>query len=298
MKGVRFAPSPTGRFHVGNLRTAWVSREWARALGEPWVVRFEDIDRPRVVMDAKAVQLADLSALGLVPDEVVTQSELGDRHWALFQQAAQSGQVYPCFCSRKEVREALEHAASAPHAPAAIYSGACRSTHAPSSSREPLAWRFREADPSGRDDFIVARAVLPATRESFAPAYHWACAIDDYDGRYRLLVRAQDLSIAAAPQRAIQRWMAGGAELRAPAIFHAALVVQDDGQRLEKRTRGVTLDEVGIEARELVALFQRSFDSALLESRLAPGDLIGERKSTLTLSELGITGSPSRDGKA
>jgi len=72
--GVRYAPSPTGRLHLGNLRTAWVSERWARSLSLPWVVRFEDIDRPRVISGSQEQQLADMRALGLKPDVVLVQS--------------------------------------------------------------------------------------------------------------------------------------------------------------------------------------------------------------------------------
>src|SRR4051794_30272327 len=120
---VRFAPSPTGAFHLGNLRTAWISRAWAKHLGLPWVVRFEDIDRPRVVYGAKEGQLSDMAALDLAPDEIVDQSARMDRHWELLQQAVAEGQVYPCHCSRKEILAGL---ASAPHGKEAIYDGRCR----------------------------------------------------------------------------------------------------------------------------------------------------------------------------
>src|SRR4051812_22191121 len=100
--GVRFAPSPTGRFHVGNLRTAWISWSLARQLGEPWVLRFEDIDQPRVQAGAEARQLADLAALGMEPDAKLVQSSFHARHRAVFDQAAAQGQLYACTCSRKD----------------------------------------------------------------------------------------------------------------------------------------------------------------------------------------------------
>src|SRR5271157_4598918 len=98
---IRFAPSPTGTFHLGNLRTAWISHEFARSLKLPWVVRFEDIDKPRVVPGAMQKQLEDLQFLNLIPDQVLIQSEFHSRHESLFRKAVDSGQVYPCTCSRK-----------------------------------------------------------------------------------------------------------------------------------------------------------------------------------------------------
>jgi glutamyl-tRNA synthetase len=305
---VRFAPSPTGRFHIGNLRTAWISHEWARAWGEPWVVRFEDIDAPRVMPGAREEQLADMRALGLVPDEIPVQSAAHARHWEVFVRAVREKRVYPCFCSRKDVREALEGAASAPHPVAgalpANYSGRCRGlTELPVPSEHglpSLAWRFAvEEDPTGRADIIVGRSSpalddrgLPAERASYAPAYHWACAIDDLDGGYRLLVRAADLAEVVPQHRAIMGWLARseGREPRFPAVFHTSLVTQNDGHRLEKRTRGVTLGELrdaGFSAERLIELFRRSWRQELI-GQWSPGRVFGEDRERMTLTELGI----------
>ena len=267
MRGVRFAPSPTGRFHIGNLRTAWVSHRLARTLGEPWVVRCEDIDTPRVVPGAREKQLEDLAALGLVPDEVVLQSGRHQRHRELFEKAASDSVIYPCSCSRREVQQALAQAASAPHDSVPAYNGACRGgLQRPAAADASLAWRFRGADPSGSGDFIVARST--SSREGFAPAYHWACAIDDFDGRYAWIVRASDLKEATPQQREIQRWLArdAGVPFAPPGVLHTALVVQDDGHRLEKRTRGVTLDEVlsRVPLPRLLAAFEASLEPVLL----------------------------------
>ncbi len=304
-RGVRYAPSPTGRFHVGNLRTAWVSVAWARHLGMPWVVRFEDIDQPRVLVGARDQQLADLRTLGLIPDIVLTQSAFRQRHWDLLLAAIQVGQVYPCDCSRKEVQSALNSIASAPHdGLAPVYSGSCRtnqsgscrtrqSTLVPS---ESLAWRFRMPHPSGHDDFIVARSNsnldvngIP-DEASFVPSYHWACAIDDFDGGYDLLVRSVDLFPAAHLQRSIQRWLGGvDSNFEPPAVFHTALVTQDDGHRLEKRTCGVTLPELekrGFTAEKILQIFSASFHTSLALSR---GDLMREQPEQLTLVDLGLS---------
>lgn len=294
--GVRFAPSPTGRFHVGNLRTAWVSERWARGLGEPWVVRFEDIDVPRVVAGARERQLADLAALGLVPDRVELQSAWRERHFELFGRAEREGVVYACTCSRKEVQDALAGIASAPHGESPIYSGHCRNLPLDHSRRPGaggVAWRFRSAvDESGTRDFIVARtATLIGDAASFVPAYHWACAIDDFDENHRLLVRAWDLAESTDIQREIQSWLAV-VERRPPifpAVFHTSLVTRNDGHRLEKRTEGVTLDELRAAGRapaEIVALFVGSFSDST--STLEPGRVFGEARRERTLAELGF----------
>ncbi len=294
--GVRFAPSPTGNFHVGNFRTAWISREAAKALGLPWVVRFEDIDGPRVVAGARERQLEELVALGLVPARVELQSERLDRHRSLFEAASADGAVYPCACSRREAQEALAAAASAPHGAEAVYSGRCR-YRAPSLEerrRLPgIAWRFRSGDPSGSGDFIVARTEPDGG--AFAPAYHWACAIDDWDGGYDLLVRAWDLESATGAQRQVMAWLrrreASGREY--PAVFHTALVTDDSGHRLEKRTRGVTLPELlagGGTPETFQARFAATF--TFCWSKLAPGAVFGEERRRMSLTDLGLSPTP------
>lgn len=302
-KGVRFAPSPTGRFHIGNLRTAWISLVWARALNTSWVVRIEDIDQPRVLTGAREQQLADMAALGLVPDVLITQSDFRPRHWQLFREGVVSGQIYPCDCSRKDVQTALASAASAPHdSLSPVYTGHCRPLDRKRRLRavESLAWRFRMPGDLGREDFIVARSSRDLDRDglpsesSFVPAYHWACAIDDFDGDHDLLVRGADLESAAPLQRAIQRWVGWlEGESREPAVFHTSLIVQDNGHRLEKRTQGVTLSELearGLGASRLVELFEASFDRHLLVTAVRPGASFGESRNRLTLSELGLAG--------
>jgi glutamyl/glutaminyl-tRNA synthetase len=295
-RGVRFAPSPTGRFHVGNLRTAWISNEWARHLGVPWVLRVEDIDTPRVLPGAREQQLADLALLGMTPEILLVQSQLRQRHWELFRRGILSGQIYPCDCSRKDVQAALSNLASAPHdSVAPVYSGACRplSPLRDLHASETIAWRFRMPSPLGFEDFIIARSgglldkeSLPS-HDSFTPSYHWACAIDDFDGDYHLLVRSVDLKPAAILQRAIQHWL-GAVEgaLRIPAIFHTSLVVQNDGHRLEKRTPGITIGELPSGTRELLAIFERSFDRTHLQKELVAGDIAAEISDQLRLSDL------------
>ncbi len=296
MKGVRFAPSPTGRFHLGNLRTALLSWDLARKIGQPWCVRFEDIDLPRVVPGAREQQLQDLADLGLIPDRLSLQSENHSRHEALFRRALEEGQLYPCTCSRREVQLALAQAASAPHAPTPAYSGHCRPAQPTPLEREKLpsfpdfqgdtlGWRFRMDSPDGRDDFIAARTEKDG--RSFTPAYPWACAIDDADEGYLWLVRASDLTSALPAQRAIQKWM-GLKEL--PSVLHTALVTQNDGARLEKRTQGVTWPETRehCTVSDAVRKFRISFKFPDATDWTLTNQVLFEKIQTVTLAELGF----------
>lgn len=309
--GVRFAPSPTGRFHVGNLRTAWISEKWARALNQPWVVRFEDIDGPRVMAGARESQLADLAALGLRPDVVTLQSESYTLHAKLLVEAASERRVYPCLCTRREIAERLHASsasndfseASAPHAPSLEYDGRCRlRAIADFEGRTDLvSWRFRNSG-DGTQDFIAARARVSLVDHGLvptdiAPAYNWACAIDDAVGGYSLIVRASDLAQVAAPQRTIGHWLKErGVAPPLAHIYHTALVTQDNGHRLEKRTLGVTLEELGVigfSAAKLLDLFEASyakkFERDLVQFHSAGSEMIfGERCQSLSLADLGI----------
>lgn len=288
--GVRFAPSPTGRFHVGNLRTAWVSFQFSKTLNLPWIVRYEDIDTPRVLAGAQAQQREDLKQLGLIADFELLQSNFRERHWELFVKAIAENQIYPCDCSRKEVQLALSTMASAPHSKAPTYSGRCRTADGKTlEASETLAWRFKMPDQSGKEDFIIARTSIELdskglpSENTFAPAYHWACAIDDHDGNYDLLVRSSDLKESLIPQRAIQKWI--GRKQLIP-VFHTSLITQDDGKRLEKRTAGVTLPELanrGLAPASIIEKFEKSLDKTFLTIN-SPG----EPSETLTLSQIGI----------
>lgn len=290
--GVRFAPSPTGLFHVGNLRTAWISHEWARAkaLDTKWVVRFEDIDTARVLPQAREHQLNDFSAFGWKPDVLLTQSEFYSRHNELFQKAKLEGMAYPCDCSRKDVKTALSQMASAANdGSAPVYSGHCREQNPERElkAQASIAWRFRMPDSSGNDDFIIARSDVNGG--SLAFAYHWACAIDDYDGDYRLIVRSIDLSPALRLQRAVQDWMGSiEGEPRSPAVFHTSLVVQNDGHRLEKRTQGMTLNELlekKLSIADIRKYFELSFDFRVFETPPMKSGVMNETQATIKLSD-------------
>jgi glutamyl-tRNA synthetase len=300
--GVRFAPSPTGRFHLGNLRTAWIAHAWARALGLPWIVRFEDTDGPRVVAGARERQRDDMAALGLVADFETLQSERLARHWELFRLAARGGAVYPCYCSRREVQQALAAAPSAPHGKEAIYDGRCRNAAAAPRGEAPhgIGWRFRGQDERGTQDFLVARThgtravSAPAIDPSFVPAYHWACAIDDAEergGPYELIVRAADLETAIASQRAIQSWLAqaAGRPVEFPAVYHCALVTGPRGERLEKRTRGITLPELQAAGWDAARIGERLAASHRVDpAQYRPQRIWGEASAVISLADLGF----------
>src|SRR5687768_11753596 len=141
----RFAPSPTGPLHVGNLRTALLAWLFARSSGSRFLLRIEDLDRAAAREAHVRSQVTDLRALGIDWDgEVLRQSERFHRYEAALSRLAADGLLYPCYCTQREVLAAV----SAPHGPQpeGVYPGTCRGlTAAQRAAREAggrrPAWR-------------------------------------------------------------------------------------------------------------------------------------------------------------
>jgi glutamyl-tRNA synthetase len=225
----RYAPSPTGDLHLGNLRTALLAWRAARKAGSAFLVRIEDLDTGRVREPYVQQQLDDLAAIGIEWDGVpVRQSE----RLALYEAALGRLDTYECFCTRAEVREAV----SAPHGPVGAYPGTCRDlTDAQraakrAAGREP-AVRVRADDRV--DDFVVRRA-------DGAFAYNLAVVVDDLDQGIEEVVRGADL-LDSAPR---QIWLAETLGGSPPVYTHVPLVLGPDGQRLAKRHGSVTLRDI------------------------------------------------------
>jgi len=245
----RFAPSPSGPLHLGNLRTALLAWLFARSAGAGFRVRIEDLDPGRSRREHEAGQLADLAALGLDWDgPVVRQSERRERHRAALEQLRAAGRVYPCWCTRAEIREA----ASAPHGAgeigSGVYPGTCRRlTAAQRAEREhsgrPPALRL---DAGGERIAFVDRLHGPVEavvddlvlwRNDGTPAYNLAVVVDDSDQGIGEVVRGEDLLDTTPRQLLLQRLLG----LTAPSYAHVPLVLGPDGARLAKRHGAVTL---------------------------------------------------------
>jgi len=246
----RYAPSPTGDLHLGNLRTALLAWLFARSAGARFLVRLEDLDAGRVRAGFAERQLADLEALGLDWDgEVVVQSHRTEAYVAALARLHDAGRVYECFCTRAEVREA----ASAQHGPLAegAYPGTClRLTHVEREARRAagrrpaLRLRADGASVSFEDEVLgpVTQTVddFVLRRTDGVVAYNLAVVVDDLAQGIGEVVRGADLA-GSAPRQILLASLLGGTE---PRFAHVPLVLGPDGARLAKRHGGVTLREL------------------------------------------------------
>ena len=283
----RFAPSPTGSLHVGNLRTALLSWLFARVDGGRFLVRVEDLDPVASREELVVEHLADLAALGLDHDGPVLRQSDPDvraRHEAALDRLAADGLLYPCFCSRREIREAAQ-AAHGP-LPEGAYPGTCRDLT--DAARTALAEQRPDRPPSLRvraedarvevhdrlhgsrvglvDDFVVRRG-------DGVPAYNLAVVVDDAHQGIVEVVRGDDL-LDGTPRQA---WLCDRLGLPRPRWVHVPLVLGPDGERLAKRHGSVTRAELaasGIDAGGLLARLGASLRLASPGERVDAGVLL------------------------
>lgn len=257
----RYAPSPTGPLHLGNLRTALLAWLFARAAGARFLVRIEDVDTGRSRERWVAAQLADLAALGLDWDaEPVRQSARGALYADALATLEARGLIYPCWCTRAEIRAA----AAAPHGPGAEgpYPGTCRDLGAAERARRersgrPAALRVRAGGAReafgdrvcGPAEGVVDDFVLRRTDGDWA--YNLAVVVDDAAQGVGEVVRGADLLETTPRQRWLWRALGAG---EPPVHAHVALLRGADGARLAKRHGAVTLAERAALGEDAVAV--------------------------------------------
>ena len=264
MNITRFAPSPTGRLHLGHAFSAVLGHASTREKGGRFLLRIEDLDQTRSRPKFVDGIFDDLRWLGLGWDEPpVVQSARGAAYEEALGRLRTQGLVYPCFCTRADIAAALE----APHGPTGVhYPGTCRNLPDDPDRRTamPHSWRLDagkalaqagavswteaygrrfDADPAEFEDVILARKDAPA-------AYHLACVVDDAETGVTLVTRAADLRSSTPVQRLLQMVLG----LPEPTYLHHPLVAHSDGRRLAKRDRAPTLAairESGVDGRTL-----------------------------------------------
>jgi glutamyl-tRNA synthetase len=272
----RFAPSPTGTLHLGNLRTALLAWLAARSTGIDFIVRMEDLDRVQAAPEHEATQLADLAEIGLDwSGDVVRQSERFDLYRDALATLRSRDLVYECFCSRREVRAEIENSPRAPHLPPGSYPGTCRTLTTTGRQRflddgRPPAIRLRAEESMGATPSVIEFTDLVAgdaaggvddvvlQRNDGVPAYNLAVVVDDALQGVTQVVRGDDL-LSSTPRQIHLQHLLG---LKTPTYGHVPLVRGDDGERLSKRHGSVTLAElgdVGASTGPVVAELLRSF---------------------------------------
>lgn len=244
----RYAPSPSGQLHLGNLRTALLAWLSARSQGLEFALRIDDLDPQRSKPEHERAQLADLAEVGITFDgEPIRQSERAAEYDDALQSLHDQGLVYRCWCTRAEIAAA----ASAPHEPASgRYPGTCRNLTADQlgarerSGRAPslrmaaggvkvtVSDRYHGEIDVELDDPVLRRA-------DGTHAYHLATVVDDAVQGVTEVVRGEDLLAASATQM----WLIERLGLPQPRYAHVPLVLGAGGARLAKRDGAVTLAE-------------------------------------------------------
>ena len=264
MNVTRFAPSPTGRLHLGHAYSAVLGHNSARESGGRFLLRIEDLDPGRSRPEFAEHIFEDLRWLGLEWDDVpLVQSQRVELYADALEDLRQRELVYPCFCTRADIAASL----TAPHGDAgSSYPGTCRGLADDPDRRATTrhSWRLDSAralaaaglpsweEEDGRKfaateadigDAILARKDAPSS-------YHLACAVDDAASGVNLVVRGADLRPSTPIQRLLQTLL-GRPE---PRYLHHPLVTHEDGRRLAKRDQAPTLAamrEAGVDGRGL-----------------------------------------------
>jgi glutamyl-tRNA synthetase len=256
----RYAPSPTGDLHLGNLRTALLAWLFARCAGGQFVLRVEDLDRPRVRPGATERMLSDLRWLGIDWDEgpdvggayaPYTQSERQAIYTEYLQRLQDTGLIYPCYCSRAEIARA----ASAPHEDEGPrYPGTCRSLseaqrrqHEAGGRRPSLRFRVDDEQVVMFNDLLLGQQQqhvqnvigdFIVRRTDGIYAYQFAVVVDDGLMRINQVVRGADLLASTARQILLYKAL----RFAVPTFAHVPLALDSEGKRLSKRTQSEGLE--------------------------------------------------------
>ena len=284
----RFAPSPTGRMHLGNVYAALLSWLSAKSKGGEWVLRIEDIDPGRSRQEFADRIMDDLEWLGLTWDgEVTYQSQRQDIYEHYFDLLRKDGLLYPCFCSRADLL-----ATQAPHESdgRVVYKGTCRNmspAHYPQGITP--AWRMRVPNetiettdghygaykvhlPKEIGDFIIRR-------KDGAFAYQFVVVVDDLMTGITEVVRGRDLLLSTPQQLFMARILR---DLEKEEIFpqvnyiHFPLLINEAGQRLSKRDKSLNMGVLREQhsAKEIIGKIAHLAGLTPTPSPIAPQDLL------------------------
>ena len=277
----RFAPTPSGRMHLGNVFAALIAWLSVRSRNGELVLRMEDLDTQRTSSDFAQVLRDDLRWLGLHWDvETAPQSLRSDVYDRYFEKMMDMGLLYPCYCTRSQL-----HSVNAPHLSDGtyVYPGTCRNLQTPPPGRKP-AWRVKVPDrewfvrdlvqgdytlnlATGCGDMVVRRA-------DGVYVYQLAVTVDDGEAGVTEVVRGMDL-LSSAPRQMYLQELLG---FRHPTYGHVPMLLAPDGRRLSKRDRDLDLGELRkrMTAEELIG--HLAFAAGLIETDfpISAAELAGE----------------------
>ncbi len=254
----RFAPSPTGHLHLGHAFSALFAAEAAGATGR-FLVRIEDLDQGRARPAFEAAIERDLAWLGLDwPRPMMKQSLRGLIYAQALDRLREAGLLYPCFCTRAQIRAEIAAAGQAPQGPEGpLYPGTCRNLPAGEIARRlddgaapawrldvraalarvaPLTWHDRDAGRQRAEPTLLGDVVL--ARKDLGASYHLAVVLDDAEQEISLVTRGADLFAATHLHRLLQALLA----LPVPQWWHHRLILDEAGKRLAKRDDARSLE--------------------------------------------------------
>ena len=243
----RFAPTPSGRMHLGNVFAALIAWLSVRSRGGQMVLRMEDLDTQRTSGEFAEILRSDLRWLGLDWDvETAPQSERSGVYDRYFEKMMDEGLLYPCYCTRSQL-----HSVNAPHLSDGtyVYPGTCRNLQNPPAGRKP-AWRVVVPDKiwSFTDrvqgdyslDLYTDCGDMVVRRADGVYVYQLAVTVDDGEAGVTEVVRGMDL-LSSAPRQMYLQELLGFSH---PEYGHVPMLLAPDGRRLSKRDKDLDLGEL------------------------------------------------------
>ena len=274
----RFAPTPSGRMHLGNVFAAMIAWLSVRSRGGSLVLRMEDLDTQRTSEEYAALLRGDLKWLGLDWDEETPpQSQRSATYDRYFEQLRDLGLLYPCYCTRSQL-----HNVNAPHLSDGtyVYAGTCRNLANPPAGRAP-SWRVRVPDKEYsltdlaqgefRQNLITDCGDFVVRRADGVYVYQLAVTVDDGEAGVTEVVRGMDL-LSSAPRQMYLQEVLGFAQ---PEYGHVPMLLAPDGRRLSKRDKDL----------DLGVLRQNMSPEALIGSLAFAAGLI-DQKTAISAKEL------------
>ncbi|MDY6159877.1 MAG: tRNA glutamyl-Q(34) synthetase GluQRS [Candidatus Faecousia sp.] len=271
----RFAPTPSGRMHLGNVFAALIAWASVRSRGGEMVLRMEDLDTQRTSLEYASQLRGDLAWLGLDYDrETPPQSQRSEVYDRYFERLKELGLLYPCYCTRSQL-----HSVNAPHLSDGtyVYPGTCRdlSEEMRAAMNRPPAWRVRVPDRQWefcdlvqgeyRLNLATDCGDMVVRRADGVYVYQLAVTVDDGEAGVTEVVRGMDL-LSSAPRQMYLQELFGFPH---PAYGHVPMLLAPDGRRLSKRDRDLDLGQLQkwVSAQEVIGTL--AYSAGLIDQNTA-----------------------------